>query len=348
MKRIILVTIVSYMIIFLSSCKKNQPPIIDNIIANPDSIGPGETTTLFADAHDADNDELVFSWSSAYGSFSSPDSQSTIWTAPNSQGNNTITLIAEDEHGAQDQASVSIKVGGSSLTTPSVSYEVQNYGMILHLYWVAIPTADGYYIYADGNRVYSTTSNSYDASSPAIYYAISAYRGTAESQQDTVDCSLVVTSNINVWGWTDPDPNHPSGMGFDVNGVAVALSTSDSINRPYIDYYFDDGNYPELTMVSPHVHNYNNKVDRSVNSGLTDFHALTIADSTNNYYIENTLVSNAVYALWMDPNNNGWDPMVDHFAKMKVVAIYGSSAPYQAVLTFAFQRIHGLRWLVTQ
>ncbi|MCD4817573.1 MAG: carboxypeptidase-like regulatory domain-containing protein [Candidatus Cloacimonetes bacterium] len=95
-------TAIFVLIFFILSCEspnepKNNRPVINSITISPLIVGIGENATLSGNASDADGDQLTYSWSSNKGSF--PESnlgQSVIWTAPNSDGNNTIFLDVSD------------------------------------------------------------------------------------------------------------------------------------------------------------------------------------------------------------------------------------------------------------
>lgn len=41
---------------------RNNFPVIDGLIARPDSIGPSDSTVVFCSASDADGDPLVYDW----------------------------------------------------------------------------------------------------------------------------------------------------------------------------------------------------------------------------------------------------------------------------------------------
>ena len=234
---------------------------------------------------------------------------------------------------------------GDTLYKPNVSYEVCN-DSTLRLFWNAITNAEGYYIYADGNLIYSTTDNTFDLIIPAAMVEVSAFAGSYEGEKTLVDCSPVVASNITVWGNSDPDTSHPSGFGFAGNGTAIAYAISNPANEYYIDYYFNDHDYTPINILRwPNINEYNT----SANSGLSNFDNLKIAEApSGSYSTHSPLIEYMVYSLWIDPNANGWDSTYDHFGKMRVKSIIGSNAPYTVTIKCAYQLIPGLRWVVTQ
>jgi len=347
--KIYVAVIISVMIIAIVSCQGNHAPVIEDVIANPDSIGPGETTTLFVDAEDEDGDALTITWSCICGSFSSTTGNSVTWTAPDSTANYSIHVVVEDEEGLSTDGYVTVRVGMISLNKPTVSYEVRDNGGTLYLFWAAVVNAEGYFIYADSQQIFSTTTNEYSATVPAGLYEVSAYAGSFESERDSIDCKPVITASITVYGNSDPSPLHPSGIGFISSGSCNTYAISDTANWPYIDYYFKDDTFDPVRIVSPNypVPPLNNENNTSSNSGLNIFDSLSIADAPGAYASTMSLYEYNVYSLWIDPNDNGWDNTVDHFAKMRVESIVGSSPPYIVNIKLAYQLIPGLRWLAT-
>jgi hypothetical protein len=239
-----------------------------------------------------------------------------------------------------------------ALDIPNVTYTVTDDGATLALDWDEIVDADGYYIYADGAVIDSIDDpavTTYDATVPAQVYGVSAYNADEESATDDVDCTLEETANITVYGNSDPDPDHPSGIGFTATGTCITLALSETTNWPDIDFYFDDDNFAQLTIVSPgdHVPAYNNEENATAASG-TDYDALEIAADIGNYLTQRTMAENAVLSFWIDPDADGWGDANDYFGKMKIVSITGAAAPYTAIINCAYQPIAGLRWVVTQ
>lgn len=240
--------------------------------------------------------------------------------------------------------------GEVTLEAPDLSYAVEDNGATLTITWFEIADADGYYIYADGAVIDTVEVENYSATTPAAVYGVTAYAGEDESDVSEIDCTPVETANVTVYGNSDPDPQHPSGIGFTTNGNCVTLALSDSTNWPDLDYYFNDANptHGPIDIVSPgdHVPPYNGEDNASANSG-TDYDGLTIADAPGGYSTQTALAANAVFSLWIDPDADGWDDDNDHFGKMRVESISGSTAPYTVVITTAYQPVEGLRWVVT-
>lgn len=233
--------------------------------------------------------------------------------------------------------------GEVTLVAPDLDYTVDDTGATLTITWIEIADADGYYIYADGTAIDTIddpATETYDATTPAAEYGVSAFAGEDESSISTIDCAPVVTTGLDVWDMSQPPPD-PSGFGFNTSGTAVAYQVSDSTNWALLDYYIDEG--PPQSFFSPHHGGYNNEVNATENSGSTDFDGEVIANAPGNYTTQTDIVSDAVYFFWIDPTNNGWDNSTDYFGKIKVLSINGT----QITMDLAFQPIAGLRWVVT-
>lgn len=228
------------------------------------------------------------------------------------------------------------------LDTPDVDYTVRDQGATLRLTWIEIADADGYYIYADGviiDTLDDAATITYDATTPAAEYGVSAYAGEDVSSIATIDCEPTVTTGLVVYDMSQPPPD-PSGFGFNSSGTAVAYQVSDSTNHALLDFYIESA--PQ-SFFSPHHGGYNAEVNATENSGSTNFDAQDIANAPGNYTTQTDIVSDAVYFFWIDPTNNGWDNSTDYFGKIKVLSISGTAI----TMDLAYQPISGLRWCVT-
>jgi len=92
----------------------NHPPVIEKIKAAPRKINLNSPSTITCSAYDADNDTLVYLWSSQSGSISGSGSRIT-WNSPSVQGNYYITCIVNDNHGGIVQDSLQVEVRDFSI-----------------------------------------------------------------------------------------------------------------------------------------------------------------------------------------------------------------------------------------
>ena len=87
----------------------NRPPTV-RAMCDPCTVEVGKTSTVTADAQDPDGDPLTYRWSAPAGTFSSPTSRQTPWTAPMVVGPVVTTVTVDDGHGHQVSDSVTIQV----------------------------------------------------------------------------------------------------------------------------------------------------------------------------------------------------------------------------------------------
>lgn len=235
----------------------------------------------------------------------------------------------------------------TELQKPVVTYVLLNNGGGLRLTWAAVPDADGYRVKA-GDSTYTTTALTYDVTRPVKRIEVIAYSGSLESEPFVIDCGLVETSSLILYGKKDPDPNHPSGLAFTPTGTATAMSLADA-NKPSLDFVCDDESPGVLPIGLANAGDYgwpqNTKGNALKNSGASSYDAVTIADPPGAYLTSLTISSGAVYYLWLDAQNNGWDAN-DHYAKAQVVSIENIGNYKKVTLKIGWQKIGGLRWLV--
>jgi hypothetical protein len=236
--------------------------------------------------------------------------------------------------------------------TPNVQYEVTDQGATLRIIWNPVADARGYYIYADGTVIDTldhVTDTTYEATIPAGVYGVSVYSGDYVSARAEVNCIPIETANITVYGNSDPNPDHSSGIGFQTDGSCITLDITNPATHDDIDFYFDDIFFSMMAIVTPNMQplSYNGEKNQTAASG-TNYDGLNIALHLTEYALVRELIEDEVLSFWIDPNDDGWDAQVDHFGKMKIHSVYWSFVePDSAVITVAYQLIPGLRWVVT-
>jgi len=87
--------------------KKNTRPVITGLTSNRDWVRPGETATITCAASDADGDDLTYTWSSDCGELAG-EGRMVTWTAPDSEGECTVTVVVDDGFGGRASASISL------------------------------------------------------------------------------------------------------------------------------------------------------------------------------------------------------------------------------------------------
>ena len=227
-----------------------------------------------------------------------------------------------------------------TLDKPNVAYEAVNSGATLRLTWTSITDAKSYEI-KTAESTYNTVSTSFDVTYPTTSIEVRAINGTDQSDPFTVNCAVVPTASITVYGKSDPEPTHPSGIGFNTDGTAIAVSVTNQASE--VEFVMDDESYTGSTYLmspiaySPPVNSWGNA---SQDAGA-EFDAVTIAPGTGNYNTQQALAQNGNYAAWLDHNNDSAIDANDHFAKLKILSINGTLV----TVKLAYQKIGGLRWL---
>ena len=96
---------------------KNAVPVIDSLVLSSTNVVPGATVMAKVTAHDPNaGDTIAFAWSTSptAGSFSAPTAATTTWTAPPTEGDQTLVLTVKDNHGASTSASIIVHVSASN------------------------------------------------------------------------------------------------------------------------------------------------------------------------------------------------------------------------------------------
>ena len=229
------------------------------------------------------------------------------------------------------------------LVKPTVSYTAVEAGAKLHLTWLAVTNATGYNVYVDGvkNEIVSGIY-SFDVTGPAKLIEVSAIAASSEGDKWSLTTTIKQTANVTVYTTADAQQiNH--AFYFDTAGAAVAIPLS----RPSdIEFTLDTNQtVSNIQLRSPDSYNpkYNTKGNQSAAASATNFDDLKIAPATGVYSKIRTISPDAVYSLWLDPGANGWSAD-DHYGKIKIEAISGTAV----TLTVGYQKIAGLRWLISR
>jgi hypothetical protein len=232
-------------------------------------------------------------------------------------------------------------------TVSAAALDTDN-GGTLRLTWTAVTDAKSYEITTD-DSIYTTTSTSFDVMYPTSMIEVRAVNGSDESDPAMIDCKVVETSSLVLYGITDVSSSDPSGLSFTGDGSAVAMSLDDA-NKPSIDFVCDDQQATVAPVGLINAGDYTSwnppsaKKNVLMDAGTTDFDGLDIAASTG-YTSQLRTDNNGVYTLWLS-TSDAWTAN-DHFCKIKIVNIEQPSGTYYKVtLKAAYQPIGGLRWLM--
>ncbi len=98
----------------------NYPPRIKSLSPEASTILLNGSTQLYCTAADRNNDTLAYNWQVSQGVITGSGSN-VVWTAPNVQGDFTITCIVDDGRGGRDTARTSVQVVASINHAPTIS-----------------------------------------------------------------------------------------------------------------------------------------------------------------------------------------------------------------------------------
>ncbi len=233
-----------------------------------------------------------------------------------------------------------------TLSKPNVTTEAVNTGATLRLTWTAVTDAQSYEITTD-DSTFTTTSTSFDVTTPTGTIDVRAVNGNDKSDPATIDCKVVETSSLVLYGISDASGNDPSGLAFTTSGSASALSLDDA-NKATIDFVCDDQQATVLPVGFINAGDYgwtqNSKVNTLMDAGTTDYDAFKFA-AASGYTTQLPTLANGVYALWLSTSAS-WTSS-GHFAKAKIISVEQPTGTYYKItLRVAYQKLGGLRWLV--
>ncbi len=100
---------------------QNAAPSITAVTVTPAAVAPGGSISLHATVQDPNpSDTLTSTWTASAGTFSSPNSLSTTWTAPASPGPVHLTFTATDPQGASATFGFTVSVSAEGGTQVEV------------------------------------------------------------------------------------------------------------------------------------------------------------------------------------------------------------------------------------
>lgn len=109
----------------------NQAPTITSLTANPESVAPGDSSTITCVASDTDGDTLTYTWTSTGGTISGTGSIVT-WLAPSVEGTYSISVTVDDGRGGTDTDAVAVTVA-VIITTGSIDINSNPVGAAVYL-----------------------------------------------------------------------------------------------------------------------------------------------------------------------------------------------------------------------
>ncbi len=105
----ILVVLTLCTLLAVSCVEPNNSPVINKLQAEKDWVSLSGESIIICVASDVDDDHLSYTWSATGGSFSGAGSIVT-WTAPDTPGTYTITVMVADGKGGEASGQLSIDI----------------------------------------------------------------------------------------------------------------------------------------------------------------------------------------------------------------------------------------------
>ena len=87
----------------------NRPPTVA-VQCNPNVLDPGQTSQCTAQATDPEGGPLTYAWKATAGTLNPQNAAASTFTAPNQEGNVTVTVTATDNAGNSNTASTTLVV----------------------------------------------------------------------------------------------------------------------------------------------------------------------------------------------------------------------------------------------
>jgi hypothetical protein len=208
----------------------NETPVISSLIANPSSVNINETTTITCTASDQDGDILTYDWwikteGIFEGSTSGP---STIWKAPNAEGNYTITCTVNDGKVNSETISVIINVIDSCPVPGSIILKATpkcngTTSQIKLSWWILSSFASSYDVYRNSTLYYSgLTGTQYIDSGNITVGTAYSYYILAENSCGSTASNIVSATAINC---VSTNPLGQVQLSSPSNGTTVSTST---------------------------------------------------------------------------------------------------------------------------
>ncbi|MEO0140369.1 MAG: hypothetical protein ABIM88_02320 [candidate division WOR-3 bacterium] len=232
--------------------------------------------------------------------------------------------------------------------SPQIKLKVEEGGAAVAISWYNVVGAERYQLWVDGVKVYEGTDTSYYLANPARKIRTVAIGGT-ESTMDEVDLSAVTDTVEEVY---ERDGEGVCAIGFTGDGKFVLYALSDTSHDEDFTLYMDDfrpdtTNPDSVRMVSSNFNAFGDPFNKKRTWFAFWGPDSLLAPDTASYQqrYSPVLKPDSVYALWLDPDTNGWDAghNYDYFLKVRIIS--GPDSAGKISFQYWFQRIGGLRWI---
>ncbi|MEE9554697.1 MAG: hypothetical protein V3W18_10410 [candidate division Zixibacteria bacterium] len=105
----------------------NKAPVILSVVAEPETLGIGGTTSIVVNATDPENDPLFYGWRVSLGSIVG-NGPTAIWRAPAGSGEYLVSVFVEDDRFAAVNTTIPVWVNDSNSdnSPPVINYITAN------------------------------------------------------------------------------------------------------------------------------------------------------------------------------------------------------------------------------
>lgn len=193
--------------------RANEPPKINNLVADADWCLPSGNIQVTCTASDPDEDMLTYEWATDGGDISGTGA-AINWTAPQEIGTYNITVVVKDGYGGEDISKLPLSV---NLGTPPVIEEL-----------CVIPEGHTYLRYS------STSSCDFDVWKNRDYQFECVASGASELTYNWScgEDNGEISGEGSIITWTAPNKQSTSTVSIDITvTVIVSDSTGNSLGK---------------------------------------------------------------------------------------------------------------------
>lgn len=165
----------------------DSAPAIDAIVLSSNAVAPGESVTATVTAHDPDGDALTYAWSASAGAFDASNAATVTWTAPSTEGAQSLTIQVSDPKGAKAVQTVTLQVAVAAREgSADVTVGVNN--------WPVTTRIDASATRIDAGQSTSLAVSASDSDGDALHYAWTASCTGAFSDAAAASPTFTLTS----------------------------------------------------------------------------------------------------------------------------------------------------------
>ena len=216
----------------------NGAPQISSLVASAAEAAPGAPVALAVTATDPDNDALTYAWTATGGSLANAATATPIWTAPLTDGTQTLSVSVTDGNGGQAGMSVQLKT--NSKGSAEVSTTFNNWPVVTQ-----VAAAPGQLQPGDSSILTVTAT---DVDGDALTYAWSDNCGGSFSSTLADAPTWTAPATTPSGGTCTLTVSVSDGRGGAASGeLLIGVNLPDANLPPVIDQYFQSADAVSAT-----------------------------------------------------------------------------------------------------